>query len=69
MKKYRIIARQRIIDPYTKRMHDDKGLMALNGYFEDVITVEDELDRVMFILQFEEVHPEFKGWNWEITEI
>ena len=37
MKKINIIARQRIIDPYTRKVHNDDGLRALNGYFEDEI--------------------------------
>ena len=69
MKKYRIIARQRIIDPKTKRVHDDFGLMALNGYYEDVVTVEEPFDETSFILQFEEEHPELRGWDFQLSEI
>ena len=54
MKKYRIIARQRIIDPKTKRVHDDFGLMALNGYYEDIIEINEPIDEIMFHLQFHE---------------
>ena len=42
MKHIKIIARQRIIDPHTGKMHNDQGLMALNGYYEsEIIEVED----------------------------
>ena len=69
MKKYRIIARQRIIDPKTKRVHDDFGLMALNGYYEDIIEMNEPIDEIMFHLQFEQDLPEYKGWNLQIIEI
>ena len=69
MKKIRIIARQRIINPHTMKVHDDNGLRALNGYYEDVITVEVPFDETSFVLQFEEAHPEIKGWNFQLVEI
>ena len=69
MKKYRIIARQRIIDPKTNRIHDDFGLMALNGYYEDTIELGEPIDKIMFSLQFELDHPEYRGWNLQIIEI
>lgn len=69
MKKIRIIARQRIINPHTMKVHDDNGLRALNGYYEDVITVEVPFDETSFVLQFEEAHPELKGWNFQLVEI
>lgn len=69
MKKIRIIARQRIINPHTMKVHDDNGLRALNGYYEDVITVEVPFYETSFVLQFEEAHPELKGWNFQLVEI
>jgi hypothetical protein len=42
MKRIKIIARQHIIDPNTGKLHNDQGLMALNGYYESgIIEVED----------------------------
>ena len=69
MKKINIIARQRIIDPYTRKVHNDDGLRALNGYFEDVVTVDEPFDEITFVLKYEETHPELKGWNFQIAEI
>lgn len=37
MKRYRLIARQQIINPQTHRVHDDEGLKALDGYWESPI--------------------------------
>lgn len=34
MKRYRLIARQQIINPQTHRVHDDEGLKALDGYWQ-----------------------------------
>ena len=64
-----IIARQRIIDPYTMKVYNDAGLRALNGYYEDVIMAAEPFDKISFILQYEEDHPELKGWNFQIIEI
>ena len=36
MKKIRVIARERIVNPETLRVHNDAGRMALNGYYENV---------------------------------
>lgn len=68
MKRICIIARQRIIDPRTKKIHNDDGLRALNGYYEDVVSVEEPFDEVSFILAYEEEHPDLKGWNFQILK-
>ena len=45
MKKYKLIARQRIINPQTKSIHNDEGLKALNGYWESsVYSFNDSVD-------------------------
>ena len=70
MKHIKIIARQRIIDPYTGKIHNDQGLMALNGYYEsEIIEVEDSYDKNTVILNFEGLHPEIKADTYEICEI
>ena len=69
MKKIGIIARQRIIDPRTMKVHSDAGLRALNGYYEDFVIIEVPFDKTSFILQYEEDHPELKGWNFQIIEL
>lgn len=70
MKHIKIIARQRIIDPYTGKIHNDQGLMALNGYYEsEIIEVEDSYDKNTVILNFEVLHPEIKADTYEICEI
>lgn len=69
MKKVRIIARERIVDPTTGRRHSDAGLMALNGYYEDVIDVEDDYNKSTLVLRLEEIRPELKGRSFEIIEI
>lgn len=69
MKRMAVIARQRIIDPKTMKIHTDEGLRALNGYYEDVVTVEEPFDETSFILQFEEEHPELRGWNFQLSKI
>ena len=69
MKKIRIIARQMIINPSTGKVHTDEGLRALNGYFEDIKEVEETYDIIPLILQYEELYPEIKGWDFQIIEI
>lgn len=45
MKKYKLIVRQRIINPRTKMVHDDEGLKALDGYRESLVyTFPDDTD-------------------------
>lgn len=69
MKKYRIIARQRIVDPKKRRIHDDFGLMALNGYYEDIIESDEPFDESVGFLRFEQEHPECRGWDIQVIEI
>ena len=69
MKKVRVIARQNIIAPRTKKRHTDFGLMALDGYFEDVLTVEDDYDRTLLIIELGEKYPKMRGWLFEINEV
>lgn len=69
MKNIKVIARERIIDPTAGRYHDDTGLMALNGYYENVIDVEDDYNKTSLVLHLEETYPELKGRSFEIIEI
>jgi hypothetical protein len=69
MKKIRVIARERIINPETRRIHNDAGLMALNGYYENVFQVDETYNETMFILELEEKYPELKGRSFQITEL
>lgn len=69
MKKIRVIARERIIDPKTQKVHSDAGLMALNSYYENVFEVDEAYNKTMFILSLEEKHPELKGRSFEIIEL
>ena len=69
MKKIKLIARQMIINPSTGKVHSDEGLRALNGYFEDIKEVDETYDEISLILQYEEVYPEIKGWDFQIIEI
>ena len=69
MKRIAVIARQRIIDPKTWKIHTDEGLRALNSYYEDIVIVEEPFDETTFILQFEAEHPELRGWNFQLCKI
>lgn len=69
MKKIRVIARERIINPETRRVHNDAGLMALNGYYENVFQVDETYNETKFILELEEKYPELKGRSFQITEL
>ncbi|NCB43532.1 MAG: hypothetical protein EOM59_13080 [Clostridia bacterium] len=69
MKKIRVIARERIINPETWKVHNDVGLMALDGYYENVFQVDETYNKTMFILELEEKHPELKGRSFEIVEL
>ena len=68
MKRYIIIVRQRIIDPYTRKYHDDKGLKALDGYCEKEIVVEESCDEEMLLRYFLKQNPQFENWDFEIIE-
>ena len=43
--------------------------MALNGYYEDVIDVEDDYNKISLVFHLEEMNPELKGRLFEIIEI
>lgn len=69
MKKLRVIARQRHIDPKTGKKYSDAKLVTVNAYYEDVIEVEDSYDKNMLPLQLGEQHPELSGWTFQIIEL
>lgn len=69
MKTIKIIAREKIINPHTGNVHSDEGLRALDGYFEEIQKVEDKYNSTSLILQYEELHPELKGWDFQIIEL
>lgn len=62
MKRIKLIARQRHIEPKTGKRYSDAKLMTVNAYYEDVFEVPDDFNKTMFSLQFEVDHPEMKGW-------
>ncbi len=69
MKKIKIIARQNILNAYTKKPLDDQGLRALDGYFEsELYTVEDSYDADSLIEKFIKAHPEIKADTYTIFE-
>ena len=69
MKKIRIIAREKIFNPNTGKRHSDEGLRALNGYFEDIVELNDNYDKISLILKYEEMYPRISGWDFQIEEI
>lgn len=69
MKTIKIVARQKIINPNTMQIHDDAGLKALDGYYEEILEVSDQVDIVKIAQNFEKNHPELSGWNIQIEEI
>ena len=69
MNKIKFVARLQYIDPISGKRYNDAQLMTINQYYEDSFLTEKPLDKTGFILQFEENHPEFKGWSFSFTEI
>lgn len=69
-KHVKLIARERIINPSTGRVHDDIGLRALNGYYEspfvefDSNEDEDEIFKTL-VLRFKSEYESLR--NPEIT--
>lgn len=48
MKQYRLIARQRLINPSTKRLYDDEGLKALDAFWASpVYEYEDSIHKTV----------------------
>lgn len=69
MKKFKLKARANIINPRTGRIYSDKELLAFDGYFEDIIELDDNCDLDSFFSKYEEEHPEIKGMEIQIEEI
>ena len=68
MKKIGIIARQQIIVCYKGSPPSDEALRVLDSYFETVMEVDKNYDKLSLIIQLEEQHPEIKGWDFEFDE-
>lgn len=69
VKNIKVIAREKIINPETKQQYDDAGLKALDGYHEDVISVDEPYDGTAYLQEYVENHPELKGWSFEFAEL
>ncbi len=50
-------------------LHNDTGLIALNGYWENVYEVDDNYSKTSFILDLEESIPELRGRTFQIIEL
>lgn len=68
MNKIKFIARLPYTDPVSGKGYNDAQLMSINQYYEDVFLTEKLFDKTSFFLQFEEEHPEFKGWKFSFEE-
>lgn len=68
MKRIRLIARQRHFDPKTGKLYSDTELLAINAYYENVFEINDDYNQEMFLLQFEENHPQMRGWLFQVKE-
>ena len=71
MKKYIIIAREKIINT-DHHFHDDKGLKVLDGYIEYPFETEDDLSNnevvIRVLKDFELKYPSFRVENLEIKD-
>ena len=68
MKKYKIIARDRIIIPFGKGCIDN-ALKALNGYFETIIEADDNISYDKMLSELEKTYPKISDWDYVIEEI
>ncbi len=68
MKNIKVIAREKIINPETKQQYDDAGLKALDGYYEEVVSVDESYDEIAFLQEYAENHPELKERILELIE-
>ena len=66
MKKVLIVARERIFKNAGPEVHDDFGLRALNGYYEESLEVDDSLRNPEIVQQFIERNPQCANWSIEI---
>lgn len=69
MKKYHFIARQKINNPSTMKIHDDEGLKALDSYYEEWVISNTAESIEILLSRFEKNHPELAGWDIEINTI
>ena len=69
MNTIKIVARQKIVNPSTNKIHNDEGLMALDGYAEEYIEVSDEFDANNLIDDFLSKNPNFVGCSIQIESI
>ena len=69
MKKIKMVARAMIINPETNRIYTDEGLRALDGYFEDIVEVEDDYDASELVSSYEELYPELAGRDFQIIDV
>ncbi len=64
LKRIKIVARQMIIG-----IHNDDGLKALDGYYEEILEIINKFDPIRIVENFEKEHPEFASWDIQIEEV
>ena len=67
MKKYRVIARAKIINPITGKLYTDEELMALDGYREFIVEAENLDDTNAFNAAFNRFEEEISNSNWHYS--
>jgi hypothetical protein len=69
MKKIKVTARPMMIDPATGKSYTVSQLLAMNCYFQDIITAEDCYDKFLLLEEIVEKYPETKTYNFKFEEI
>ena len=53
----------------TNNKYDDVGLSALNGYYEELMQLNCEIDAIKSKNKITEKYPEMEDWEFEIIEM
>lgn len=69
MKKLEVTGRPLWIDPTTQKRYTVSQLRAMNGYYEDIIGVDDNYDVLMLDLNLREKYPELHICSFKFEEI
>lgn len=69
MKKIKLIGRQNIIDPNTRKTYDDAELRALDGIKNAIIKLSDDDNLNDEIEKFLDSNPDWEGYKIEIISL
>lgn len=69
MKKIKITGHHILINPTTQKLYSVAQFRSMNSYYENIIEVEDDYNKLTLCIDLQEKYPELRTYNLKFEEI